>query len=44
MGKKVRKIPQGAGVVFRRWITLRNGKRLEAAAYGLKAWPLKVRK
>lgn len=31
-------------VIYRAYITLRNGKRLYAAAYGLKAFPIRVRK
>ncbi len=42
--ERVRKVPQGVQVIYRPWITLRNGKRLYAATYGLKAWRLTVRK
>lgn len=31
-------------VVYTPYITLKNGRRLYAAAYGRKAWRLKVRK
>ncbi len=37
-------IPEGYEVVYTAFITLRNGRRLYAAAYGLKAWRLIVRK
>ena len=37
-------VPQGYQVIYRPWITLRNGRRLYAAAYGLKAWRLVIRK
>ena len=30
--------------IFRKFITLRNGKRLHASAYGLQAFRLKVRR
>ena len=42
--KKKDRIPEGYEVIFVAYITLRNGKRLYAAAYGLKAWRLIVRK
>jgi hypothetical protein len=42
--KKGERIPEGYEVVYTAYITLRNGKRLYAAAYGLKAWRLVVRK
>ena len=38
------KAPEGKTVVYTRFITLRNGKRLYAAAYGLKAFRIEVRK
>jgi len=41
---EVQKAPQGYQVIYVAWITLRSGKRLYAASYGLKAFPLKVRK
>lgn len=44
MVKKPTKGPEGRTVVYRSVITLRNGRKLYAAAYGLKGWPLKVRK
>jgi hypothetical protein len=37
-------IPEGYEVVYTAYITLRNGKRLYASAYGRKAWRLIVRK
>ena len=37
-------IPEGYEVVYTAFITLRNGRRLYAAAYGRKAWRLLVRK
>jgi hypothetical protein len=37
-------VPQDAEVIFRPWITLRNGKRLYAKHFGLRAWPLVIRK
>lgn len=42
--RKVEKVPEGFQVIYRPWITLRNGKRLFASAYGLNAWRLVVRK
>jgi hypothetical protein len=37
-------VPEGYEVVYTAYITLRNGRRLYAAAYGLTAWRLVVRK
>jgi hypothetical protein len=37
-------VPEGYTVIYRPYITLRNGRRLYAASYGLKAWRLVVRK
>ncbi len=37
-------VPEGYEVVYAAYITLRNGRRLYAAAFGLKAWRLVVRK
>lgn len=37
-------VPEGYTVVYTPYITLKNGKRLYAATYGLKAFRLKVRK
>lgn len=34
---------QGA-VLFRRYITLKNGRVLDAHDYGLKAWPISFKK
>ena len=31
-------------LIFRPWITLKNGRRLYAASFGLKAWSLRVRR
>ncbi len=42
--RKLPDVPEGYKVIFRPWRTLPNGKRLYASAYGLKAWPLVVRK
>lgn len=39
----VRDIPADHTVVFRAWITLKNGTRLYAKTYGLKAFPVLVR-
>lgn len=36
-------VPEGRTVIYRPYITLRNGKKLYASAYGLKAWRLEVR-
>lgn len=36
-------IPEGYEVVFRPWITLKNGKRLLASQVGKRAFPLVVR-
>lgn len=35
-------IPEGFTVVFRPWITLKNGKRLYASQIGKRAFPLLV--
>lgn len=37
-------VPEGYEVIYVAYRTLRNGRRLYAAAYGLKAWRLVVRK
>jgi hypothetical protein len=37
-------VPEGHEVIYVTFITLRNGRRLYASAYGLKAWRLVVRK
>ena len=42
--KKLEDVPEGYQVIFRPWITLRNGKRLYAATCGLTAFRLVVRK
>lgn len=44
MKKEAEQIPEGYEVVYTAYITLRNGKRLYAAAYGRKSWRLVVRK
>jgi hypothetical protein len=44
MRKLTDEAPQDVQVIYRPWITLRNGKRLYATAYGLKAWRLTIRK
>jgi hypothetical protein len=36
--------PEGYEVVYTKYITLRNGKRLYASTYGKSAWRLVVRK
>lgn len=37
-------VPDKEGVIFRPYITLKNGKRLYAWQYGLKAFMLRIRK
>ena len=44
MVKETDVVPEGFTVIYRPWITLRNGKKLYAAAYGRTAWRLVVRK
>lgn len=44
MRKEEEQIPEGYEVIYTAYITLRNGKRLYAAAYGRTAWRLVVRK
>ena len=44
MANEAEQIPEGYEVVFTAYITLRNGKRLYAAAYGKKVWRILVRK
>jgi hypothetical protein len=34
----------GEVLIFRPYITLKNGRRLYASSFGLKAWPLRVRR
>lgn len=41
--KKIEDVPEGFQVIYRPWITLRNGKRLYASACGLTAFRLVVR-
>lgn len=36
-------LPEGYVVVFRPWITLKNGRRLYASAYGKRAFPLIIK-
>ncbi len=42
--EKQNAVPKGTKVVYTKWITLKNGKRIYAAAYGLKSFRLIVRK
>jgi len=42
--KEAEKVPEGKAVVYTAYITLRNGKRLYAAACGLKAFRILVNK
>jgi hypothetical protein len=42
--KRAEEVPEGMKVVYSAFITLRNGRRLYAKAYGRKAWRLIVRK
>lgn len=44
MLKEGETVPEGYEVIYVTYITLKNGKRLFAATYGLKAFRLKVRK
>ena len=44
MLKDAEAVPEGCEVIYVTFITLRNGKRLYASAYGRKAWRLVVRK
>jgi hypothetical protein len=37
-------VPEKADVIFRPFITLKNGKRLYAWQYGLKAFMIRIRK
>lgn len=37
-------VPSKEGVIFRPFITLKNGKRLYAWQYGLKAFMIRIRK
>jgi len=39
-----KEVPEGYEVVYTKYITLRNGRRLYASAYGKTAWRLVVRK
>lgn len=41
--KKSRPKADSTGYIYTKWITLRNGQRLYASAYGLKAFRIKVR-
>ena len=40
----MRKLSNDEVVIFRPFITLKNGRRLYARAYGYKAWRLVIRK
>ena len=42
--KEDENVPEGYEVVYTKYITLRNGKRLYASTYGRTAWRLVVRK
>jgi hypothetical protein len=42
MGRKYT-VPPGYRLIFRAWKTDRNGNRMYAKDYGLKAWPLLIR-
>jgi len=42
--KEAEKAPESKTVIYTAYITLRNGKRLYAAAYGFKAFRIEVRK
>ncbi|MEM1132650.1 MAG: hypothetical protein AAGH53_06925 [Pseudomonadota bacterium] len=39
---KQQKVPPGKRIIFRPWITLKNGKRLYASAVGKRAFPILV--
>lgn len=43
MTRKDDDVPEGYTVIYRPWITLRNGKKLYASAFGHSAWRLVVR-
>jgi hypothetical protein len=43
MEKRNDEVPEGCTVIFTPYITLKNGKRLYASAYGRKVWRLVVR-
>lgn len=38
-----KEVPEGYHVVYTKWITLKNGKRLFAKSYGRKCWRIVVR-
>jgi len=44
MSKKDAEVPEGYEVIYTKYITLRNGKRLYASAYGKSAWRLVIRR
>lgn len=44
MGKTKIEVPPGYKVIFRPWRTGKDGKRIYASTFGLKAWPLLVPK
>ena len=37
-------VPEGCKLIFRAWRTLPNGKRVYAASYGPKGFPILIRK
>ncbi len=37
-------VPEGSQIVYTKWITLKNGKRIYASTYGLKVFRLVIRK
>ena len=41
---KCQRPPEGYEFIFRKFVTLRNGRRLYASAFGYQAWKLKVRR
>lgn len=44
MDKKRDEVPDGDHVIYVKWVTTRNGKRIYAATYGKKAFRLIIRK
>lgn len=42
--KPAPKVSGGGGLIFRAWYIDKDGNRVLAKDYGLKAWPLKIRK
>lgn len=43
VAKQENEVPEGYHVVYTKWITLKNGKRLFAKSYGRKSWRIVVR-